>query len=852
MASDFLHGLNPPQRQAATHTQGPLLILAGAGSGKTRVITHRAAYLIDQGLAHPEQILAVTFTNKAAAEMRERVDRLLVEIGRPQASGQVTISTFHALGARLLRRHANLLGLGWSFQIYDDADQQRLIRELLTTQDKPADVASVRAMRGYIERMKNRGHTPSKAHEHAFRGEDEEAAFFYESYQEALRQANCVDFGDLILGVLQIFRAHPALATSYSKQWRYIMVDEFQDTNPAQSELLTHLTLAHDNLVVVGDDDQAIYRWRGATIANILGFEKDYKDAKVVKLEQNYRSTQVILDAADQVIRQNASRRQKTLWTQSKGGAPLVMFTAQSDREEAQYVADKIRTMVATTKGRCWRDFAIFFRTNAQARSFEEQLRFCGIPYQIVGGTSFYQREEIKDLLAYLKVALNPGNAVDLMRILNTPSRGIGQATQLKLTQAATIPGINTTFHAIRFLLGEDMTFDGELSLIEPDPQSPHQDMALEALERIGASQREGFRDFYETMETLRDDLLHYDSLAEVFRSFIERIHYMSHIATKNPDSAEDKVRNVGELINAIEEFEKHFDPDQFAQSFLEEDMIERSDTMLADARAVRLLRAFLDQSALLQSTDFFDDQETQDDGGGGGQVTLMTVHGSKGLEFEVVFLAGMEEGLFPSVRDAQDAEELEEERRLAYVAITRAKEQLFITNAKKRRVYGDWRSSEPSQFLLSLDAKGVTVDPKSCEDRVDWTSTNAKRRARRDASLSDEEAYFQDAQLADATFTFDQSPAMLKEADRPPEFDEFSQVSYDLEHAAGMDAGFEEDPKPAGGSDDLVGKTVTHSKYGIGRIKAASGKDDRATITVLFPTHGEQKVVRRYLKVLG
>ena len=413
MATDFLHGLNPPQRQAATHTQGPLLILAGAGSGKTRVITHRAAYLIDQGLAHPEQILAVTFTNKAAAEMRERVDRLLVEIGRPEASGQVTISTFHALGARLLRRHANLLGLKWSFQIYDDGDQQRLIRELLTLQDKPKDAAAIRAMRGYIERMKNRGYSPAKAHEVAFRGEDEEAAFFYESYQEALRQANCLDFGDLILGVLEIFRAHPALATSYSKQWRYIMVDEFQDTNPAQSELLTHLTLAHNNLVVVGDDDQAIYRWRGATIANILGFEKDYKDALVVKLEQNYRSTQAILTAADQVIRHNPSRREKTLWTQTEGGAPVVMFTAQSEREEAQYVADKISRMTASQKERTWQDFAIFFRTNAQARSFEEQLRFSGIPYQIVGGTSFYQREEIKDLLAYLKVALNPGNAVD-------------------------------------------------------------------------------------------------------------------------------------------------------------------------------------------------------------------------------------------------------------------------------------------------------------------------------------------------------------------------------------------------------------------------------------------------------
>ena len=390
------------------------------------------------------------------------------------------------------------------------------------------------------------------------------------------------------------------------------------------------------------------------------------------------------------------------------------------------------------------------------------------------------------------------------------------------------------------------MTFEGELSLIEPDPQSPHQDMALEMLEGIGKTQVDGLRDFYETMETLRDDLLHYDSLAEVFRSFIERIHYMSYIAAKSPDSAEDKVRNVGELISAIEEFEKHFDPDQFGQSFLEEDMIERSDSMLSDARAVRLLRAFLDQSALIQSTDFFDTEGLEER----GQVTLMTVHGSKGLEFEVVFLAGMEEGLFPSVRDLQDKEELEEERRLAYVAITRAKQQLFVTNAKKRRVYGDWRFSEPSQFLLSLDPKSVTIDPKSCEDRIDWTSTSSKRRARRDAALSDEEAYFQDAQMADAIFTFDQSPGEPDEA--ALQSYEFSQISYDFEHAGGATAGFEEAPRSAGVSHDLIGKTVTHSKYGIGRVKAASGKDDKATITVQFPTHGEQKVVRLYLKVLG
>lgn len=842
---DLLEHLNPPQREAVTHQEGPLLILAGAGSGKTRVITHRIAHLIDQGAAHPEQLLAVTFTNRAADEMRERVDALLRQIGQPEASAGITISTFHSLGARLLRRHADRLGLDWSFQIYDDVDQIRLVRELLRARDMDSGQAYVRRMRGYIERMKNRGIPPRRAHEIAYNPQDEEAAWFYEAYQRTLHQANCLDFGDLILGVLQIFRQAPGLAASYSRQWRFLMVDEFQDTNPSQYELLDHLTTEHDNLAVVGDDDQAIYRWRGATITNILGFEKDHEGTRVIKLEQNYRSTQIILDAADDVIQHNPERRDKKLWTEQEGGESIGVFTARDGREEAQWVAEKIRLLAAET-GDGWGEFAVFFRTNAQARLFEEQLRFASVPYQIVGGTSFYQRAEVKDLLAYLKVALNPENQVDLLRVINTPTRGVGQATLGKLLGLAQIDGVETVFDAIRFVLGADVTLEGDVDLITPRPRDLDEDEVLVAVEQMRAPQIQGVRDFYETLQGLRDDLLHFDSLAELLRQFIERIHYFAHIEAKHPEVADDKQRNVAELVSAIEEFERDFDPgDSGTGTFQSDDLIESSHSMLSDAPAVRTLRAFLDQSALVQPVEGLDEDEEAAD-----RVTLMTVHGSKGLEFTHVFLVGMEDDLFPSVRDPSDEEELHEERRLAYVAITRARERLFITNARRRRVYGSMRENAPSRFLLDIDPERLVIDPKSSADILDWTPRRRRRRP-----PTDDELYFRDGQAADMEFSFDQSSELV-DGEPTPDHDEFSQlVPADWDDWGG-DAGtsHEDAPSPEPSRDEasLVGKVVTHVRFGIGEIKAVSGSGDRANVTVAFPGAGEKTIVRRFLKVFG
>lgn len=832
---NLLEHLNEPQREAVEHLDGPMLILAGAGSGKTRVITRRMTHMVCHAKIHPSHILAVTFTNKAAREMRERVDVLLDDTEFASASSDLTISTFHSLGARLLRRHADRLGLTWSFNIYDDADQQRLIRELLRAQDKDAALqASVRAFKNYLEKMKNCGITPRRAHELAFNKEDEEHAYLYEDYQRALRQANCLDFGDLIMGVLEVFRDDEELAHAYSNQWRYIMVDEFQDTNPAQYEMLRHLTSQHSNFAVVGDDDQAIYRWRGATIANILGFEGDFAKTRVVKLEQNYRSTQVILDVANDIIKHNPGRRDKKLWTTKEGGNPVVCFTAYDDREEAHFVANRIRLLAH--RGASWSDFSVFFRTNAQARQFEEQLRFAGVPYQILGGTSFYQREEIKDILAYLKVALNPVNQVDVMRVINTPSRGVGASTVRKLIQGSLIPGIDTVFNSMRYVIGADMTFEGDVELITPDPQDLTQDQDLDALERIKVAQTNGIRDFYQTIQTMRDELVHFDSLADVVRQFIEHIHYFDYIKAKHPDVAEDKQMNVAELVNAIEEFERDWD-----RSLADgEDLFAASQSVLSDSIAVLKLRAFLDQSALIQSADQLQDSAEID------KVTLMTVHGSKGLEFDTVFLAGMEDELFPSIRDHTDAEEEHEERRLAYVAVTRARKNLFITNAKRRRVYGQFKDTTPSRFLFDVDPKHIMIDPKSSAKVLNWTLKKASMKKK----LTDEDLYFSDHGV---DFAFDQSPNM--ECADDVSYDEFAQVAPDetqiSEAAPGLDSSTLRRARHAK-HESLVGKTVTHVSFGIGKVLQVSGAGDKAVLTVNFPARGQKKIVRKFLKILG
>jgi DNA helicase II / ATP-dependent DNA helicase PcrA len=848
---NYLETLNAPQREAVAHGQGPLLILAGAGSGKTRVLTCRIAYLLATNQAQASEILAVTFTNKAAAEMRERVDGLLAgqsaEHGSP---GPVTIATFHALGARLLRRHGRNLGLSWGFSILDDDDQRRLLRQVARDLDHDDDRRELARLAAFIDEMKNAGKTPTQAHEVAFSPHLEEDVHFYEAYQRMLTKIDAVDFGDLILKPLELFRADDDLARRYSRAWRFLMVDEFQDTNLAQYELLRHLTSTHTNLAVVGDDDQAIYRWRGATVANILGFGEDFPEARVVKLEQNYRSTQIILDAANDLIAHNTGRHDKQLWTEREDGEAITLFTAQSDREEASYVVEMIRHLLET--GSALEDMAIFYRTNAQARLFEELLRHGGYPYVIVGGVSFFARQEIKDVLAYLRVALQPDNDVALLRVLNTPARGIGKTTIERLQAAAAVESIGSIHSALRLVVGED---EGPVqpdlfSRRGPRARSAEEAEAIAALDEIRGASVKGIAEFLNLVDTLRDDLEHFESLSTVVEQLIERTSYFVHLERTEPEAAEDKKRNVAELINAIEEFER--DPELGALLEEARQMAEEASPWEIPSRAALTLGLFLDRTALVPRLD--DDETT-------GAVTLMTVHGSKGLEFDTVFLVGMEDELFPSLRDPGDPEELAEERRLGYVAITRAQRRLYITNARRRRVYGTFRDTRPSRFLLEISPSRLRIDPRSAVAAIDYT------RAHDGPRFPSPMEPGVDRRLWD----FDQSPEMIKghlqralrERARKPDA-----VREQVDDLSQIDPRWEEDPVwPAAQPEvvgwqpprarnaearNLEGSTVSHSKFGVGQVLRVSGEGDAARLVVDFPGFGEQTVLRKYLKVMG
>jgi DNA helicase-2/ATP-dependent DNA helicase PcrA len=817
----ILDALNDEQRKAAEHVDGPLLILAGAGSGKTRVVTHRIAHMVRNEGVSPDEILAVTFTNKAAGEMRERVDELLGAEYSDEA-WRVTISTFHSLGARLLRRHADRLGLDRRFIIYDQDDQTALIKKVLVDNDRDKDRKEVRRLRNFIESMKNAGRTPEQAHEVAYSASVEEDVWFYEMYQQELRSANCVDFGDLILGVLEMFRDDPELAKSYSEQWRYVMVDEFQDTNPAQYELLEHLTVAHDNLCVVGDDDQAIYRWRGATVRNILDFDEDFPETEVVKLEQNYRSTQVILDAANDVIQHNEGRRQKRLWTEHAGGDPITCFSATDDREEAIWVAQRIEEL--HTDGIEYRDMAIFYRTNAQGRAFEEQLRFVGVPYQIVGGLSFYAREEVKDILAYLKVALNPSNEVDLLRVLNKPRRGIGSTTEEKLRVAAALPQIGSIWRAIEWTVEREET---ETTDDEPPPgwlpglEHSVIDPELQELQDLRTQTKNGVKKFHDIIAGLRRELQDEPRLAPTVMRLLETLEFRSWLEKDSPERAEDKQRNLHELVNAIDEFEKD-GPEEFGSP-------------------IDVLRAFLDRSALLASTDTIDEEI--------GAVTLMTVHSSKGLEFDTVFLAGMEDEIFPSLREETE-EELEEERRLAYVAITRAKRKLYVSYAQRRRIWGQYRNTTVSQFLEDIDPQRLQLDPRSA---------GKLPRSQRGGGRRDHSKSWRRGNIGRDTsaWDFDQSADMTrgsiakarKASRQKPAFDEYSQLTeWDDDGEWAPDT----TRQVTKGDGELVGSICSHSKLGVGEIIAVSGVGDMATLTIRFPGNEEKKIKRKFVKILG
>jgi DNA helicase-2/ATP-dependent DNA helicase PcrA len=633
----ILTDLNPPQEEAVLHGEGPLLILAGAGSGKTRVITRRIAYLIGRRGVQPWQILAVTFTNKAADEMRRRVEQVLGARGLTVALG-----TFHSTCVKILRKWHRELNFRSSFVIYDDADQLSLIKDCLKTLDLSERALNPRGVAARISRAKNEMLTPGEYATVANDFTEERTAKIYALYQERLQASHAVDFDDLLMLTVLLFRDKPHVLQYYQNLWRYVLVDEYQDTNHAQYQIVNFLSRAHGNLCVVGDDDQSIYRWRGADLNNILDFEQDHPGCKVIRLEQNYRSSQNILDAAGGVVAHNVGRKGKTLWTENPTGEPLTFYQARDEQAEADFVVRTIRTLAADG-GNTLDDFAIFYRTNAQSRVLEDALRREVTPYVIVGGLRFYERKEIKDILSYLRVVANPDDTQSFKRIVNVPSRGIGQATVDKLEGLAI---------AERISIWEACSLVGERKILGPK--------AVKALNELVA-----------LVERTRAKL-EVATVPELILELLETTGYLADLKNEGTVEAESRVENLQELVSAARDF------------------MERSED--------QSLQAFLDSVALIADIDELSE--------GRGTVTLMTLHSAKGLEFPVVFITGMEEGVFPHARALTDDEELEEERRLCYVGMTRAKDRLYLSAALSRRLYNNDAFNLPSRFLDEVPAQ--------------------------------------------------------------------------------------------------------------------------------------------------
>ena len=697
------------------HGSGPLLVLAGAGSGKTRVLTRRIARLIEEQHAAPSEILAVTFTNKAAAEMRARVAALLGDVADPP-----WIGTFHSVAARLLRRHvAELdLGLSSSFVVYDTSDSLAAMEQAL----KERDVGfPARALLSRIDQAKNEGRGPANF-ENDGSPLDEATSAAYPAYERVLRRNDAVDFGDLLLLLLELFERVPATRERYQRRFRYLLVDEYQDTNRSQYAILRHLAAEHRNLCVVGDEDQSIYRWRGADLRNILDFEHDYPDVEVVRLEQNYRSTQRILAAAGAVIRHNRDRKGKTLWTENEPGALPVLYEAEDEQSEARFIASRI----ARLRGeRRYSDFVVFYRTNAQSRVLEEVFLGAAIPYALVGGLRFYERKEVKDLLAYLRVIANPSDEAAWLRIINVPARGIGATTVGRRVAEARASGKR---------LAEVLAW-------------PPQTIAAAAAGKVTA--------FAALVADLRR-LVEGGTIEHLVEDIFRRTGLLDALGAERTPEAESRRENLREFLGVARD---------------------------ADV-AGRSLSEFLEQAALVSDADLVPDE--------GGHVTLMTLHTSKGLEFPVVFLAGMEEGIFPHHRSQGDRASIEEERRLCYVGMTRARERLFLTRARRRRLMGVEQSNLPSRFLDEIPAEMVEME----RERVD-------RRPVRE-------------------WTIDRRESQLVESHERS----FGTVSS--------------------GGRYSVGARVRHPTFGLGVVRASEGKGDAEKVTVRFAGFGDRKLIAR------
>jgi ATP-dependent DNA helicase UvrD/PcrA len=651
----FLDTLNREQREAVLHINGPLLILAGAGSGKTRVITSRIAYLVGDGHAQPHEVLAVTFTNKAAEEMRGRVESLL-----GADCSKMWVSTFHSLCARLLRREAPAIGLSRDFVIYDSSDQLTVVKQALKALHIDDAFVQPRAALARISHAKNRMESPEAIAAGAgWNRREEHIAKVYEHYLKALKECNALDFDDLLLKTVELFEQSERVRTKYAEQFKFVMVDEYQDTNRPQYLLVRHLARIHRNLCVVGDPDQSIYKWRGADLKNILDFEQDFGDARIVKLERNYRSTQIILDAASAVISQNRNRKDKHLWTDRKGGDRIVYFRGGDELEEADFITRTARGALADDVDA---SVAILYRTNAQSRTIEDALMREGIAYKVVGGVRFYERREIKDALAYMRLVINPHDDVSLRRVINVPARGVGKGVMdavenvgpasafdesLPLLTAGLAPAVSANSLWARLVRGlEDRAFTGR-----------------------AAASLAAFRDLIVGLT----EMVPRESVSIAIGKMLDRSGYLQDLRDEKNEDAEGRIENLAELVSAAREYESR-EPEPS-------------------------LGGFVDRLSLLSDVD--EEQGSRD-----ARVWMMTLHSAKGLEFPVVILAGLEDGLFPHSRSSEDEEELEEERRLCYVGMTRARSRLVLTGAARRRIFGEYQSSEPSRFIDELPAE--------------------------------------------------------------------------------------------------------------------------------------------------
>jgi DNA helicase-2/ATP-dependent DNA helicase PcrA len=733
--SNLLDQLNIQQRAAVEQTEGPLLILAGAGSGKTRVITYRIAYLIETQGVPPESILAVTFTNKAAEQMKERVAKLLggrVEL-RP---GAPHVSTFHSFCVSVLRRHIDRLGYSRDFSIYDEDDQQRLMKACIEELGLGEQVASPRSVLGRISYAKNHGVTPQVMYQQAANDPVEKIAALFGLYEAKLRQANALDFDDLLLKTVELFYKASDVCEQYNRRFQYVLVDEYQDTNRTQYQLIRQLTLLHQNLCVVGDEDQSIYRWRGADIQNILSFEKDYPNARTVRLEQNYRSTQKILDAAGAVVSRNRERKGKTLWTDRSGGDGIGLYEAWNNDEEALYVAGEIAKALAQDTNK---SVAVLYRTNAQSRVLEESLRRHGIAYRLVGGFSFYARAEIRDVLAYARLASNPRDVTALQRIINTPARGIG---------ASTLGAIEASARTQKLTLWEAL--EDEL-----------------AARRLLARALNALAAFHALMKHLMVDQARLP-MGEFFKSILDRSEYVKILEQENLPESQDRIENLQELVNAAVE---------------------------AEEQGITLAE-FLDHAALVSDADDYDER---------ARVTLMTLHSAKGLEFNLVFLVGMEEGLFPHKLSLDDDAAIEEERRLCYVGMTRARDRLALSWARQRRTYGrdSMEGSRRSRFLDEVPTDLLEpVGAPASKARTTWE--NAVN------SIAGAEQFLR-------------------------------------ERGIGRPLGKGRAGSARQSQRWKLGSQVRHAKYGIGTVLECEEDGEDSKLTISFPGYGRKKMVERF-----